>query len=125
MEPALDPTQLDELRAVSGGDEAWFAEILQLYLETARGDVATLVEAAATPENSEDTAVSIDKAAHRVKGQSSYLGARELTDVCRRIMELCKQDPPELDTARALVPKVSSEFKRVEIEIQQMLSSPV
>lgn len=125
MEPALDPTQLDELRAVSGGDEAWFAEILQLYLETARNDVATLVEAAGANDNSHETAVSIDKAAHRVKGQSSYLGARDLTDLCRRIMELCKQDPADLDTARSLVPRVSSEFKRVEIEIQQMLSSPV
>jgi HPt (histidine-containing phosphotransfer) domain-containing protein len=70
---ALDPKVLDDLRASVGGDEAFFAELVDELLADAPRQLAALREAASTGD-----AEGARRAAHTLKGNARTFGAEEL-----------------------------------------------
>jgi HPt (histidine-containing phosphotransfer) domain-containing protein len=69
----LDPTVLDDLRASVGGDEAFFAELVDELFADAPRQLAALREAASSGD-----AEGAHRAAHTLKGNARTFGAEEL-----------------------------------------------
>jgi CheY-like chemotaxis protein len=76
---ALDRDVLDQLREDLGGTEA-LREVIRSFLDKTPSVLSTLHDAAARSD-----IPSIRRAAHMIKGTSSILGARELSEQCAEI----------------------------------------
>jgi HPt (histidine-containing phosphotransfer) domain-containing protein len=70
----LDQKVLDDLRASVGGDEAFFAELVDELLADAPRQLASLREAASSGD-----AEGARRAAHTLKGNGRTFGAEELS----------------------------------------------
>jgi two-component system sensor histidine kinase EvgS len=79
--PAADaPIVADALAEVSGGDRAVEREILLEFRDASRADAAFLESSFAARDID-----ALKRAAHRMKGSSSMVGALDLARVCERI----------------------------------------
>ena len=74
MAVVLDPSVLDDLRSSIGGDEAFFAELVDELLADVPRQLATLREAASSGD-----AERARRAAHTLKGNGRTFGAGELS----------------------------------------------
>jgi HPt (histidine-containing phosphotransfer) domain-containing protein len=72
----LDQKVLDELRASVGGDQVFFAELVDELLQDAPRQLAALRESAAGGD-----AEGARRAAHTLKGNGRTFGAAELSEV--------------------------------------------
>jgi CheY-like chemotaxis protein len=77
--PALDRDVLDQLREDLGGTAA-LREVIRTFLDQTPSVLSSLRDAAARAD-----IPSIRRAAHMIKGTSSILGARELSEQCAEI----------------------------------------
>ena len=77
---AIDPEAFERLREITGGDDAFLADLIDTYLEDGAQQVADLRSAAA----SNDIAAMV-RPAHTLKSASDSIGARLLADRCRAL----------------------------------------
>jgi PAS domain S-box-containing protein len=116
-------TNLDFLREISDGNEAFFKEFIQLFLKTAPQAIIDL-QSSHKQENWE----LLRQAAHKVKPSFNYVGLKELNQAAARIEELARMKSSR-DEISQLINKIETvctqAFKELEIEIQSGLSAQI
>jgi HPt (histidine-containing phosphotransfer) domain-containing protein len=114
-EPALDPAVLESLRQLTApGEPDVLAEVLQLFM----ADVPTRIERLRGAWQTGD-AVTVQRAAHSLKGSAGNIGAHQLLAVCSRLDELGRSG--DLSALAPLVVSLEAEYGRVESEIQRLI----
>jgi len=83
--PVLDAAVIAELRAATGDDDAFIAELIESYLAEGQANVDSLSAAAAQS----DLAV-FTRAAHTLKSTSATIGAMRLSELCRGLEEAAR-----------------------------------
>jgi HPt (histidine-containing phosphotransfer) domain-containing protein len=78
----LDEAVLDELRAATGDDEAFIADLIETYIAEGATNVDGMVAAAAAGDPA-----AIVRPAHTLKSSSASVGAMRLSAICREIEE--------------------------------------
>ena len=104
---AIDPAALDALSEATGGDPAFLADLIDVFLADAV-DLLAAMEAATTAGD----AAELRRAAHSLKSNGATFGATALTAVARRIEALGKAG--NLDGVDCLLAEAREELTRVE-----------
>lgn len=76
--PTLDAAVLRELRASTGGDDEFVAELLEAYLADGAAQLAAIEAALAAGD-----AATLVRPAHTLKSSSATVGALRLAELCR------------------------------------------
>ena len=109
----LDPAALGRLDALIGGNPDIFNELVTSFLT----DAPALVTAMDHALQHKD-AQALRQAAHTLKSNSADFGARELSDLCRRLEEMGKEG--RLSEAAPLVKDVHEIFPAVEGALESL-----
>ena len=113
--PALDPAVLDSLRQLTPpGEPDVLAEVFQLFL----ADVPARIDRLRSAWQAGD-AVTVQRAAHSLKGSAGNIGATQLSAVCSRLDELGRMG--DLSALAPLVASLEAEYGRVEAEISRLM----
>jgi HPt (histidine-containing phosphotransfer) domain-containing protein len=88
--PILDVTVIDELRAATGDDDEFIAELIESYLAEGQMNVESLSAAA----SGSDLAL-FTRAAHTLKSTSATVGAMRLSELCRGLEEAARSGRAE------------------------------
>ncbi len=116
--PPINPQALDELRALSpGDDDAFVREIVALYLADTPLRFAELDRSLAGGD-----AGLFARAAHSIKGSSANLGATALRAVAERLECRCRQEG--LGGLATLLAEAKAEFARARTELNRLLPPP-
>ena len=102
--PVLDREVLEELRSLTP-DGSLLADIVDTYLATVPDHIAELRDAVAAGD-----ARAVQQCAHRLRGESSAVGALELARLCRSLEE--RSVIGHLDGAPVLASAIESAFAR-------------
>jgi HPt (histidine-containing phosphotransfer) domain-containing protein len=99
--PLLDAGVLAELRAATGDDDAFIAELVETYVGEGETNMAALLAAAAAGDCD-----AIVRPAHSLKSTSASLGAMRMAAICRGLEEAGRQSrndalPRDAELARA------------------------
>ncbi len=116
-EPALDHAVLEELRQLTP-DGSLLADIVDTFLGTVPDHISQLEAAVAAGE-----AGAVRQCAHRLRGESSAVGAVELAALCKSLEE--QTIAGRLDGAPALASSIASAFERVAGELRASVGAPV
>jgi HPt (histidine-containing phosphotransfer) domain-containing protein len=92
--PLLDKGVIDELRAATGDDEEFIAELVETYVTEGAASMDALLAAAAAGD-----CPAIVRPAHSLKSTSASLGAMRLSAICRAIEEAGREE--RADTLQA------------------------
>jgi len=112
--PALDPAVLDSLRQLTPpGEPDVLGEVFQLFL----ADVPARIDRLRAAWHAGD-AVTVQRAAHSLKGSAGNIGATQLAAVCSRLDELGRSG--DLSALAPLVASLEAEYGRVEAEIARL-----
>jgi HPt (histidine-containing phosphotransfer) domain-containing protein len=103
-EPALDLEVLEELRQLTP-DGSLLGEIVDTFLATVPDHIVELQAAVGAGD-----AGAVRQCAHRLRGESSAIGAVELADLCRSLEEQILAG--RLDGAPALATSIAAAFQR-------------
>jgi two-component system, sensor histidine kinase and response regulator len=109
---AIDPKALAVLRELSGDDE-FFAEMIDVFIEDTAGQLATFDSAIARQDASE-----VRRAAHSLKSNSMNFGASALALLCAE-MEARGRDE-SIGIAGELLGRIRAEFEVVRAELLAM-----
>jgi PAS domain S-box-containing protein len=109
-EPVLDRAVLDELRQLTP-DGSLLADIVDAYLGTVPDHISQLKVAVAAGD-----AGAVRQSAHRLRGESSAVGAVEVAALCRSLEE--QSLAGHLDGAPALAASIASAFERAAGELR-------
>ena len=101
----LDPAALNEL---TGGDQALAGEVLQDYIGESRSDLEILRAAGERRDAGELCAQ-----AHRIKGASRMVGAREVAEIAGRIEADARGDALDWEIADGLLDELPDALDRV------------
>jgi HPt (histidine-containing phosphotransfer) domain-containing protein len=112
--PVLDPNAIAALRELNPGDDAFFRDLVQIYLDDSPARIAEMEQALAHGD-----AHRLTLAAHSLKGSSANFGAGALRAMCERAEHLGRQN--SLGDIPALLPPLKDEFGRVRAELESML----
>jgi HPt (histidine-containing phosphotransfer) domain-containing protein len=107
---AVDPTALDRLLEMTGGDPEFLDELVQTFLEDAVTQLDAMRAAAATGAVAE-----IMRPAHSLKSNSANMGAERLSEQCRDL-EADARDGV-VNQAVERVADAAAEFERVQAEL--------
>jgi HPt (histidine-containing phosphotransfer) domain-containing protein len=113
--PALDREVLEELRSLSP-DGSLLAEILDTYLSAVPAHLAELGAAVAGAD-----AGAVRQCAHRLRGESSAVGAVELAALCRTLEE--QAIAGRLADAPALASSIEEAFTRAAAELRAFVGT--
>jgi HPt (histidine-containing phosphotransfer) domain-containing protein len=102
----IDPASLDNLRTIGGGDDAFVAEIVQMFCEDTPPHLDELDKFAASGD-----AVHLAKVAHGLKGSASNFGAAYFRTLTERIELIAKSG--DLAAAPAAIAALRAEYARV------------
>lgn len=108
----FDSDIVQELRAVMGAD---FAHLLRTFATDSEMRIANIEQAIA-----EADADALRRAAHSFKGSSGNMGARHLSELCKR-MEDCAREG-KLNESNSLIAQLRVEFGNVQRELTALLS---
>ncbi len=103
-EPVLDHEVLEELRSLTP-DGSLLADIVDTFLSSVPDHIVELDAAVAAGD-----AGAVRQCAHRLRGESSAVGAVELAALCRTLEE--QSIAARLDDAPALASSIASAFER-------------
>ena len=78
--PTLDPSALEHLREITGGDLEFVDELIDTYLDDAAGQLDAMRAAAAAGD-----AAAMVRPAHSLKSTSANVGATALVELCRAL----------------------------------------
>jgi two-component system sensor histidine kinase/response regulator len=112
-EPALDHEILEELRQLTP-DGSLLAEVVETYLGAAPDHVAELMAAAAGGDPG-----PVRQCAHRLRGESSAIGAVEVASLCRTLEEQAVAG--RVDGAPALASAIEAAFGRAAGELRNFM----
>ena len=102
----LDPSRLEAVRSLKTGGPALAQRVIQLFLETTPGFVATL-----WLTTSSGNAADIGRAAHSLRGSSRELGADRVAQLCQQIEGLARAG--RIVEAAASLPELEDEYEAV------------
>jgi HPt (histidine-containing phosphotransfer) domain-containing protein len=114
---AIDTNALDELRESVGGDQEFFAELVDDFLADAPTQLESLRQALSAGD--EDQA---RRAAHTLKGLSRTFGAGELASLCQEVEAAAAAG--DLDTGLARIDPIDGEWARVRSELGALRDGP-
>ena len=107
----LDPSALENLREMVGGDVEFMAELMDTFLEDAPRMLTDMRQAL----DSGDVPV-MRRAAHSLKSNSAEFGAMALSELCRELEALSKDSLVEgMDD---LVARIEAEYVQVKVALQ-------
>ena len=112
----LDRNVIESLRALGDGDDSFLAELISTYLEEAPRLLARLSDAVAAND-----AGGVHLNAHSLKGSSAEFGASYLTELCRQLELVGKNQ--DLSSAPDLMAEVLEEYRRVESALGRLIQS--
>lgn len=103
----LDSAALATLRDLQDEDDpTFFNDLIDSFISESQ---AILVEMETL--NASQNFSALSRAAHRLKGGASNIGATQLTNLCLKLELLAKQEPPiPLDQVQALFVEIQTEF---------------
>jgi CheY-like chemotaxis protein len=107
----LDPTALETLQEVVGGEAALLRELIDSFLEETPPLVATLRQAL-----EQGDAAELHRAAHTLKSSSNDFGATTLAELCQELETMGKAGT--LDGAVELVTQVEKEYEQARVELE-------
>jgi CheY-like chemotaxis protein len=108
----LDAAALTELREmICSNDLEQFIEIIQCYLEDTPQRLQSITDAI-TQEN----AKIVQLEAHALKSSSAIVGAKTLSQICKKLEELGRDD--NLTDATLLLSQAMTEYQQVEAALQ-------
>lgn len=109
----LDPETIASLKALDDGD-GFFAEMVQTFLSNARPTLEHL-RAAQSANRIKD----LERAAHKLRGAASTVGAQGLMTLCERLEKAAREgDVPD---AAAEVAAVEAAFQQVVVALEAEL----
>lgn len=111
-DPILDPTALENLLAIAGGDQAFVAELIDTFLVDSPKLIAAM-RRALDSNNAEE----LSRAAHTLKSNSTNFGATRLTSMAKELEE--KGKVGTLANGAAKVAQIESEYDRVRGALQE------
>jgi HPt (histidine-containing phosphotransfer) domain-containing protein len=103
MSASIDPSALDRMLDMAGGDRSFVVEIIDEYLSDSAVLLATLREA-----SGED----LRRAAHTLKSTSASVGAGRLAELCARIEGAGAADGALLEDAEREHAEARTELER-------------
>jgi CheY-like chemotaxis protein len=107
----LDPTALETLLEIVGGEPALLGELIDSFLEEAPPLVDTLRQAL-----EQGDAAELRRAAHTIKSSSNDFGATTLAELCQELETMGKAGT--LDGAAELVTRVEKEYEQARVELE-------
>jgi HPt (histidine-containing phosphotransfer) domain-containing protein len=107
---AVDPTALDRLLEMTGGDPEFLDELVQTFLEDAVTQLDAMRAAAAS-----GAVGDIMRPAHSLKSNSANMGAERLSEQCRALESDARNGAVEQAVER--VAGAAAEFERVRAEL--------
>jgi CheY-like chemotaxis protein/signal transduction histidine kinase/HPt (histidine-containing phosphotransfer) domain-containing protein len=110
--PTIDPEVLASLKELGGDDARIFVEIVDLFL----ADTPARMRALECAQESGDLE-AVAAAAHALKSSCGNLGAMALYGLFRDIESLGRNG--DVDSVASLIPRVRSEFVRVEVALRR------
>jgi len=113
MENEAQFTDLSYLHEISGGDETFIKEIIDLFIAQMPEAVETMK---AAYENNEP--VKLGKTAHKAKPSAIYIGNKTLEDKLKTLQEL-KETETLSDETRTLLSEVEALSKNAVQELQK------
>jgi HPt (histidine-containing phosphotransfer) domain-containing protein len=116
-ERSVDPSALERLLEMTGGDPDFVDEIIQTFLEDAVVQLEAM-RAAAAATSSE----ALVRPAHSLKGNSVSVGAERLAELCRELEADARSG--SVDHAEARVAAAAAEFERVRTELAALREAP-
>jgi HPt (histidine-containing phosphotransfer) domain-containing protein len=105
-------TDLSYLEEISGGDQSFINEIIELFVKQMPESIEHMREAL----NNNDP-VTIGEAAHKAKPSAIYIGNKTLEQDLRTLQELKSTNAIGDDTA-SLIDRVAAESERAIAELQ-------
>ena len=78
--PVLDPAAIEALRALNPGDDSFFRDLVQIFLDDSPQRIAEIEQALARGDTRQLTL-----AAHSLKGSSSNFGADRLRSLSEQL----------------------------------------
>ena len=114
---ALDTGTLDELRDSMGGDDEFFAELVDEFL----ADGPVQLESLRTALSSGD-ADSARRAAHTLKGTGRTFGAETLASLCQEVETAAAAG--DMDAGLARIDGIDHEWARVQSELVPLRETP-
>ncbi len=116
LHPPIEQAALANLRTIGGGDEAFVAEIVQMFREDTPPHLNELDEALAKGD-----AVRLGKIAHGLKGSAGNFGAKQFRLLTERIEALAKAG--NLAAAPVAITELRAEFARVLTALDEALAA--
>jgi len=110
---ALDAGALDALRELGGDD--FLGELIDTFLDDAPGVLAALRRSL-----DEGDVDGLRRAAHTLKSNGATFGAREFSELCRRLEEQARTG--ELDGAYGLVDRIDEEYETFRRALAELRS---
>jgi HPt (histidine-containing phosphotransfer) domain-containing protein len=115
--PVIDHTMLDRFRGLRGkGKPGALKRIITVYLESTEANLETLRCAVRAMD-----AEAVERAAHTMKSSSAHVGARRLSELCRELEGLGRED--SLQTATDLLAEIQAEYEQVCPELKAQLTT--
>ncbi|QIR40269.1 response regulator [Tolypothrix sp. PCC 7910] len=108
--PAINTQAIQKICEMAGDDDTFVAEIIDCYLEDSPHILEQIREAV-----TQGDAPTIHRLAHSWKSSSAYLGARNLTELCREIEAIALSEISHLPER---LYQLETEFERVKAALQ-------
>lgn len=112
--PVLDPAAIEALRALNPGDDSFFRDLVQIFLDDSPQRIAEIEQALARGD-----ARQLTLAAHSLKGSSSNFGADRLRSLSEQLEQLGRQG--SLGGVPAHLLALKDEFARVRAALDALL----
>jgi HPt (histidine-containing phosphotransfer) domain-containing protein len=110
--PVLDPSVLDELRSILGGE---VDRLIEVFLDDTPTIIAALETAAAGPDME-----GLRNAAHTLKSSSANLGAMSLSNAAKRVELGARMGT--LERPAVAVAMIANEFARARAALRASMS---
>lgn len=107
----IDRTMLDSLLQSLGGDQEFFAELLETFFEDSPHQIAAMHAALASRN-----AAELRRAAHSLKSNSASFGAMDLSARCKELEMMGKDGA--LEGAGAQIALVAAEYDRARAALE-------
>lgn len=114
LPPALDPAALAALRELNPGDDSFFQDLIQIFLDDSPQRIAEIEQSLVKRDVRQLTL-----AAHSLKGSSSNFGAERLRALSEQLELLGRQGP--LGDAPGQLLALKNEFARVRAALEALV----
>ena len=114
LTPPLDPAALAALRDLNPGDDSFFQDLVQIFLDDSPQRIAEIEQSLVKGD-----ARQLTLAAHSLKGSSANFGAERLRALSEQLELLGRQGSP--GDAPAQLRALKDEFTRVRAALEALL----